>query len=102
MINLAKLKALVTLAVNHAAAPGESRNAAVAACHMIHEGGFDFGTSEPQQPSVGPRPVRMITARFDGPCVFCDRPIRAGMPIYYQKYFGAWHTCCAISTGGSV
>ena len=45
MINLDKLRALVTLATDHGAAEGEARNAAAAACRLICDGHFDFGVA---------------------------------------------------------
>ena len=100
MINLAKLKALVLKATDPGDSVEEQRTTGVIACKLIRAGDFDFETSKPSQPSVGPRSVRMIVARFDSPCVFCDRPIRSGTVIYYQKYFGAWHPYCANAQGG--
>jgi hypothetical protein len=103
---LLRVQRLITLACDPAAAEGESRNAAVAACKLIRE--FELLTSqtvspEPSIPPVSPVsstvPIgsKIITARFKGQCKECSTPILVGDRIWFHKKAGYYaHLRCGM------
>ena len=95
---------LVRLAVNPGAAEGEARNAALAACKLIHANDLLKPVQPPWNPEAPrwpePRaarkpagPARFIS-RFNCHCRVCGGEIRIGDRIYWTRERGAHHPGC--------
>jgi hypothetical protein len=85
---------LCRLAVDPAAAPGESRNAAIAACRLIVSKPDVLALAQSTPPAADPIAWRIFRSKFAGFCQQCASWFREGETIAWAKGQGALCLAC--------